>query len=442
MRLSLSPLLIFLFAFCPIVGGQENVARQDPFQHPFANPVDHPELPRVLLIGDSISINYTPRVRRLLDGKANVHRPNTNCRWSAFGNEKIEEWVGPTKWDVIHFNFGLWDWYGWSQQVKATPESYARNLDNIVTKLKKSNATLIFGMTTPPCIGSENSSKIVVSEDRAKQFNDAARAVMKSHGVPVNNLYAVIGKDREKYQRGENDVHYNEAGRDLLAARVAETVGEVLPNKGAKPATLTGQSTIPNALILGDSISIAYTPLVVKKLKGKVNVSRPKTNCGDTHRYLKSLPNWLGDKKWDVIHFNVGLHDLCYRHSDSKVQGNRDKKNGTIAVPLAEYEKNLEKIVATLNATGAQLVWASTTMVPDGEAGRIVGDDVKYNEVARKIMEKHGVQINDLHALSATFPSSLFRKPGDVHYLPAGSEKLADQVVVAIQGVLKNAESK
>lgn len=442
MRLSLSSLLIFLFAFCPVVGGQENVSSQDPFQHPFANPVDNPEFPRVLLIGDSISIGYTPRVRRLLDGKANVHRPGTNCRWSAFGDEKIKEWVGSTKWDVIHFNFGLWDWYGWSQEVKATPESYADNLDSIVRKLKKSNATLIFGMTTPPCIGSERNAKIVISEDRAKQFNDAARAVMKSHGVPVNNLYAVIGEDREKYQRGENDVHYNEAGRDLLAARVAQAVDEVLPNKGAKPEELTGPSSIPNALILGDSISIAYTPLVVKKLKGKVNVSRPKANCGNTQRYLKSLPHWLGDQKWDVIHFNVGLHDLCYRHPDSKVQGNRDKKNGAIAVPLVEYEKNLEQIVETLKTTGAQLVWASTTMIPDGEAGRIVGDDVKYNAVARKIMEKHGVQINDLHALSATFPSSLFRKPGDVHFQPGGSKKLADQVVVAIQGVLKKTESK
>ena len=40
---------------------------------------DNPKLPRVLLIGDSISIGYTISVRKLLADKANVHRPPTNC---------------------------------------------------------------------------------------------------------------------------------------------------------------------------------------------------------------------------------------------------------------------------------------------------------------------------------------------------------------------------
>ena len=437
MKLSITTLLVFVFLFCPLVSGQDKAAKGDPFQHPYANPVDDPTLPRVLIVGDSISIGYTPRVRRLLEGKANVHRPKTNCRWSAIGDEKIDEWVGETEWDVIHFNFGLWDWYGWSQEVKATPESYAKHLDSIVKKLKKSNAKLIFGMTTPPCVGSERNAKIVISESRAKQFNDAARKVMKSHGVEVNDLYAAIGDARAEYQLGENDVHYNDAGRDLLAGRVAKTVGAVLAGKKTRKRppvkNATNQEGIPNALILGDSISIAYTPLVVKKLKGKVNVTRPRANCGDTNRYRSALAKWLGDKKWDVIHFNVGLHDLCYRHPDSKVQGNRDKVNGSIAVPIDEYEQNLEKIVTTLKATGAKLIWASTTIVPEGEAGRIVGDEVKYNLVAEKIMKKHGVEIDDLRELSGTFPASYFRGPGDVHFTPEGSGKLADQVAASIK---------
>lgn len=209
--------------------GQGKAGQQDPFEHPFANPVDKPGLPRVLIVGDSISIGYTPRVRRLLDGKANVHRPTTNCRWSAYGNEHIEEWVGNAKWDVIHFNFGLWDWYGWSQDPKATPESYAASLAGIVTKLRKTGARLIFGMTTPPCVGPEKKVKIIVTEARAQEFNDAAIAVMKKHGVQINNLYEAIGSRRQEYQRGENDVHYTEAGRDLLAARVAGVIAAALP---------------------------------------------------------------------------------------------------------------------------------------------------------------------------------------------------------------------
>ncbi len=208
-------LLSFLSSLC---------GEPDPFSKPFDNPVDDPGLPRVLIIGDSISIGYTPRVRKLLDGKANVHRPKTNCRWSAFGNENVLQWIGDEKWDLIHFNFGLWDWYGWSQENKSTPQTYATSLDGVVRKLKKSGARLIFAVTTPPCVGPERKVKVVITNERADEFNKAARAVMKKHGVLINDLYSVIGNDRAKYQRGENDVHYNEAGRDLLAAQVSKMI--------------------------------------------------------------------------------------------------------------------------------------------------------------------------------------------------------------------------
>ena len=200
----------------------------DPFTNPFDNPVDDPDLPRVLIIGDSISIGYPPRVRKLLQNKANVHRPATNCRWSAFGVENIEGWIGESKWDLIHFNFGLWDWYGWKQEQKANPASYAQNLDGIVRKLKKKQARLVFAVTTPPCGGPERKVKIMVSEARAQEFNMSAFAVMKKHGVHINDLYSLIGNNRVKYQRGEDDVHYTEEGRDLLAKQVAQVIEKEL----------------------------------------------------------------------------------------------------------------------------------------------------------------------------------------------------------------------
>ena len=61
------------------------------------------------------------------------------------GEELAIFWViGESRWDLIHFNFGLWDWYGWKQEQKATPASYAKNLDGIIQKLKKTNAKLVF----------------------------------------------------------------------------------------------------------------------------------------------------------------------------------------------------------------------------------------------------------------------------------------------------------
>lgn len=199
---------------------------------------------------------------------------------------------------------------------------------------------------------------------------------------------------------------------------------------------------LPNVLILGDSISIGYTLPVRKALEGKANVFRPMRpnrqpdNCGDTTIGLANIDKWLGDTRWDVIHFNWGLWDLCYRHPQSKEQGNRDKVKGKLSTTPDDYEKNLEKLVTKLKATGAKLIWASTTVVPDGEVGRFVGDDAKYNAIAARVMERHRIPINDLHATSKTFPPTLFTKPGDVHFTPEGSAKLATQVAEQISKAL------
>ena len=80
----------------------------------------------------------------------------------------------------------------------------------------------------------------------------------------------------------------------------------------AMPAlgSTTQNRALPNVLIIGDSISIGYTPFVSKLLSEKAIVTRPGENCGPTERGVAKLDKWLGDKTYKVIYFNSGLHDL------------------------------------------------------------------------------------------------------------------------------------
>src|SRR5262245_55631298 len=55
----------------------------------FAPVVDVVGLPWVLIIGDSISIGYQAPLREALKGKANIHRPTTNCGPTTRGVEQI-----------------------------------------------------------------------------------------------------------------------------------------------------------------------------------------------------------------------------------------------------------------------------------------------------------------------------------------------------------------
>jgi hypothetical protein len=195
---------------------------------------------------------------------------------------------------------------------------------------------------------------------------------------------------------------------------------------------------LPRVLLLGDSISIGYTPFVTTMLAGTANVSRPTRNgkpinWGTTDFGLASLGQQLGEGRWDVIHFNWGLHDICYRNPDSQVQGNRDKFNGTLSTEPERYKSNLEQLVALLKRAGDKLIWATTTVVPPDEAGRIEGDEVKYNEIAKEIMDANSVLINDLHSVTRQFALEMFTAPGNVHFTKEGYEKLAEQVVLAIK---------
>jgi hypothetical protein len=176
---------------------------------------------------------------------------------------------------------------------------------------------------------------------------------------------------------------------------------------------------------------------VRKALAGKANVHRIPGNGQTAAHGAKNLEKWLGKGKWDVIHFNWGLWDLCYRHPESKVQGHRDKKRGPITATPEVYRENLGKCVARLKKSGAMLIWCETTPVPEGEAGRVLGDGLKYNAIAREIMEESGIAIDALHGHALKKLPGIASKPGDVHFTKEGYAYLAEQVAKVIGDVLE-----
>jgi lysophospholipase L1-like esterase len=193
---------------------------------------------------------------------------------------------------------------------------------------------------------------------------------------------------------------------------------------------------LPRVLLIGDSISMGYTLAVRAKLAGKANVHRPPENCGDTARGVASIEKWLGAGKWDVIHFNFGLHDLKYLDAAGQLAA-PDK--GKQVHTLAEYEANLRKIVARLKQTGAKLIWAATTPVPGGSTGRVEDDAIRYNAVAARVMQEQGVALNDLHAYVKPRQAQL-QRPANVHFTDTGSAQLAETVVAHILPALPSAQ--
>ena len=105
---------------------------------------------------------------------------------------------------------------------------------------------------------------------------------------------------------------------------------------------------------------------------------------------------------------------------------------------LAQYDKNLREIVRKLKATGAKLIFATTTPYPDKPGGplRRADQPAKYNEVAKKIMKENGVTINELHDFVLPQMEALM-PPSNVHFTPTGSLELALKVADHIEKALK-----
>lgn len=213
----------------------------------------------------------------------------------------------------------------------------------------------------------------------------------------------------------------------LLSASAQQPAAPAKAKSAPSPAMAPVQDVagLPRVLLIGDSISIGYTQPTRKLLEGKANVHRIPANGGPTKNGIANIKKWLGTGKWDVIHFNWGIHDLKFM-PDGKRQ-----------VEAADYEANLRSLVATLKATGAKLIWASTTPIPEGELNpqRKFGQVPEYNAIAAKVMTENGVTINDLNAWMAPRFEEL-HKPKDLHYTDAGSEHLAKKVAEAITQAL------
>ncbi|HJM56309.1 MAG TPA: SGNH/GDSL hydrolase family protein [Planctomycetota bacterium] len=194
-------------------------------------------------------------------------------------------------------------------------------------------------------------------------------------------------------------------------------------------------------LILGDSISIGYTPFVREMLAGKATVVRPMAangknaeNCSGTNYGKDQIGRWLllEGGAFDVIHFNFGLHDL--KHVDPNSGKNSNDPLHPHQAKLKDYTAQLRSIAQELQASGAQLIFATTTPVPKGDMRpfRDPEDVVKYNAAAWSVMSELGIPINDLYRFALPRLTEI-QQPANVHFTPAGSRLLAERVAEGVR---------
>ena len=203
-----------------------------------------------------------------------------------------------------------------------------------------------------------------------------------------------------------------------------------------KPNTEKLNPVLPNALIIGDSISMNYESSLKLALDGKMNCQRIDGNSGDSNRGNSALQLWLGDipgqkSRWNVVVVNHGLHDLKQKY---------DSKNKKYAprhqVEPEVYAKNIDRILKYLTSRNYKIVWCTTTPVPGNSYGtfaRRKDEDLIYNKALEPILKKYPqVIVCDLNTLVRK--SKVFDKwktGNNVHFNQKLERKLLGDAVAA-----------
>ena len=171
-------------------------------------------------------------------------------------------------------------------------------------------------------------------------------------------------------------------------------------------AAPAAEKTPPQVLFLGDQVHGAIVQAAAKELGDQVRVHFPPGgSVHDSGTALAQIDRLLGDKPWDVIYFNFGIGELFYKDPATREIRIMSKDGGGVRVSTpAQYEERLDALVQRLKATGAKLVWGSTTPMatvhffPSYQGNLFDANaEQEYNAIAARVMAKHKVPVVDLH---------------------------------------------
>ncbi len=190
-------------------------------------------------------------------------------------------------------------------------------------------------------------------------------------------------------------------------------------------------TSLPKALLLGDSIRMSYQPIVAELLAGRVDIVGSSDNCQYSLYTLSSLDRWSNELgKPDIVHWNNGLHDAGHNPYRAPVQ-----------IPIDIYRNNLEFILIRLKQMTSLITWATITPVHpnrpfrDEEWSWHNEEIEQYNKVAIELMMDNDIEINDLHSIVASDPDR-YLCDDQLHLSETGKAKCAEAVSKAITSML------
>jgi len=183
---------------------------------------------KIILIGDSIRMGYQQTVQDELTGLAEVSWPEMNGFDSLNVLAKLDDWVIARKPDIVHVNAGLHDLKKNREtgQLQVPLEDYARNVEQILRTLQaQTNLRIVWATTTPVNQEWHRERKpFDRCEADVTAYNRCAAGICRRLGVPVNDLYTLLGNLGPDNYLLPDGVHFTDQGYQLLGREVARVL--------------------------------------------------------------------------------------------------------------------------------------------------------------------------------------------------------------------------
>ncbi len=267
--------------------------------------------PLVILLGDSIRMNYQSVTKSSLKDEADVWSPKDNCAHTAYTLENLNRWLKEAGREpaVVHINVGLHDMFlnAKTGKTRHTLETYDQNLRAIFARLQdKTDARIIFALTSAVLEDRQAASKgykrVVRRNEDVDRFNARAASIAREMGVGINDLNAFMKSNAPGKLLRDDGIHLSPAGMAAIGEQVARVISKELgghsPLEGSLKPFL-GKS----GMTLQQVYQNERFPNVVVSLKGTVIAT-----WGNKH--IRARRSEDGGKTWgpEITIVNPGFH--------------------------------------------------------------------------------------------------------------------------------------
>jgi lysophospholipase L1-like esterase len=167
----------------------------------------------------------------MLEGKAQVVGPSDNCQYSLFTLSSMPRWIGALgSPDIVRWNNGIHDaGHNPGRSPMQIPiDAYRENLGFILKRLMSHTEKIIWATTTP--VHPDRTFKDTEwawRNEEIDQYNKVALDLMKSEGIPVNDLHALV-RDNADQLLSDDMLHLSKAGQEACAKAAVTAITPLL----------------------------------------------------------------------------------------------------------------------------------------------------------------------------------------------------------------------